>query len=238
MILIHTCSRCKKDYEIDSVPSEHSICPDCWIGDKPEFQEFKKIPRLSRDMVVTEKIDGTNGLICITDSGLIFAGSRNRWLWNSSQAEVHNDNHGFAKWVKENKEELMKLGPGFHYGEWWGSGIQRGYGLEKGEKRFSLFNTGRWIDYTGVATELKEGDTRQFCPKCCYVVPILYQGPFCTVAIQACVNRLKRDGSVAVSGFMKPEGVVVYHVAAGKYFKKTIENDEFPKGAQGGPQSS
>ena len=27
-----------------------------------EFQEFNKIPRLSRDIIITEKIDGTNAL--------------------------------------------------------------------------------------------------------------------------------------------------------------------------------
>ena len=34
------------------------------------------------------------------------------------------------------------LVPGRHFGEWWGSGIQRGYGLD--EKTFSLFNAYRW----------------------------------------------------------------------------------------------
>jgi len=35
------------------------------------FQEFPKIPRLNREMIVTEKIDGTNGQIIITDDGRI-----------------------------------------------------------------------------------------------------------------------------------------------------------------------
>lgn len=211
MILIHTCSRCKKDYEIDSVPSEHSICPDCWIGDNPKFQEFKKIPRLSRDITITEKIDGTNGVIVITDTGLIFAGSRNRWLWNSTQAEIHNDNMGFARWVKENKDELMKLGVGFHYGEWMGQGIQRTYGLK--EKRFYLFNTSRWTD-------------ESIRPKCCYVVPILYKGMLDGHKIDEVMDELRWHGSTAIQGFMKPEGIVIYHSTARQYFKKTLENDE------------
>ena len=51
---------------------------------------------------------------------------------------------GFARWVETNRERLITLlGPGLHFGEWWGSGIQRGYGLTKGDKRFSLFNVER-----------------------------------------------------------------------------------------------
>jgi hypothetical protein len=237
MILTHTCSRCKKDYNADSVPGEHDICPDCWIGDSPEFQDFRKIPRFSREITITEKIDGTNGVICITDSGLIFAGSRTRWLWNSTQAEIHNDNQGFARWVKENREELMKLGPGFHYGEWWGSGIQRAYAMRNGEKRFSLFNTNRWIDPIALKMRgeyheqyLSEqkliNKNLEFCPECCFVVPVLYRGPLEENAIYFALEQLKREGSVAMPGFMDPEGIVIYHSAARMYFKKTIENDE------------
>ena len=80
----------------------------------PEFVPFPKIPRLHKECVVTEKIDGTNGLIYITDDGDMFIGSRNRWLSEDS------DNFGFHRWASENHDELMKLGPGRHHGEWWG----------------------------------------------------------------------------------------------------------------------
>jgi hypothetical protein len=33
----------------------------------PSFEEFQKIPRLRRDCVITEKIDGTNAQIYISD---------------------------------------------------------------------------------------------------------------------------------------------------------------------------
>jgi len=85
------------------------------------FEKFKKIARYSREIVVTEKIDGTNGIIYIPpDSSFIKAGSRNQWL-----APGRQDNLGFAAWVFQNREDLMSLGPGYHYGEWWGKGIQR-----------------------------------------------------------------------------------------------------------------
>jgi hypothetical protein len=174
-----------------------------------EFRGFPKIPRLKRGMVITEKIDGTNGLIAIDEDGAFRVGSRTRWI------TPEDDNFGFARWAYERRDELMELGPGFHYGEWWGQGIQRRYGLQ--EKRFSLFNVGRW-------------NTDNPSPACCWVVPILDQGDFNTYAIEVALTRLREEGSAAAPGFMKPEGVIVYHVASRSYFKRTLEKDEEPKG--------
>jgi hypothetical protein len=173
-----------------------------------EFVKFKKIPRLSREIVITEKIDGTNGVIYIGEDGEFLVGSHTRWI------TPENDNHGFAKWCLENKEELLKLGKGFHYGEYWGQGINRNYGLK--EKRFSLFNTAKWSD------DLVR-------PKCCYVVPILYTGIFDTEIINGVLQQLKMTGSNAAPGFIKPEGICIYHTVGKIYFKKTIINDDKPK---------
>lgn len=175
-----------------------------------EFLEFPKIARLAREIIVTEKIDGSNGVIYVGEDGEVLAGSRSQWL-------IGTDNFGFAKWVHEHKDELRSLGPGRHYGEWWGSGIQRGYGLPKGEKRFSLFNTSKWTDAT-------------VRPACCHVVPILYVGPFETEAVENCLRMLKESGSFASRGFMKPEGVVIFHPQGNVGFKKTIEKDGEWKG--------
>jgi hypothetical protein len=41
---------------------------------------------------------------------------------------------------------------------------------------------------------------------------------------------MKEQGSRAATGFMKPEGVVVFHVSGNVGFKKTIEKDDEPKG--------
>jgi hypothetical protein len=164
---------------------------------------------LSRDIVITEKIDGTNAIIYIGEDGEFLVGSRTRWI------TPEKDNYGFAKWAYANKEELLKLGAGTHYGEWWGQGIQRNYGLT--EKRFSLFNTERWFD-------------ESVSPKCCGVVPVLYKGEFDTDYVEGVLEHLELTGSIAATGFMKPEGVVIYHTASRSYFKKTIENDEKPKG--------
>jgi hypothetical protein len=173
-----------------------------------DFVSFPKMPRLSREIIVTEKIDGTNAQVFVSDDGLeIRAGSRTRWI------TPDDDNFGFARWVEQNREELLTLGPGRHFGEWWGGGIQRGYGLK--EKRFSLFNVSRW----------ESGR-----PACCHVVPTLYRGIFNEDAIEKCLDDLRFFGSVAAPDFMRPEGVVVFHVAGGFGFKKTIEKDDQPKG--------
>ncbi len=41
--------------------------------------------------------------------------------------------------------------------------------------------------------------------------------------------QLATYGSKAAPGFMKPEGIVVYHVAAKQQFKITFEHDGVPK---------
>jgi len=229
------------------------------------FVEFKKIPRLSRDVIITEKLDGSNGQICIfsletikkelpddyargewfekyclyahpenphveeKDNLYLFAASRNRWLNVGKQ----NDNHAFAYWVKEHACDLVMLGEGRHFGEYYGKSIQRGYGLE--EKRFALFNVSKWAKrkegvYLNDLREKTNNPKLEYCPDCCEVVPILYDGLFDTNVVDYYLDILAGLGSVAVPGFMKPEGICVYHTAAGQYFKKTIENDEKHKG--------
>lgn len=173
-----------------------------------DFVEFPKIGRLSREVIVTEKIDGTNGVVSIGDDGTFRVGSRTRWIIPG------DDNYGFAAWAFAHRDELMQLGPGSHYGEWWGLGIQRGYGLK--EKRWSLFNVSRWGDAT-------------VRPPCCGVVPVLWRGDFDTGSIATVMKDLEQVGSAVSPGFMKPEGIVIYHQQANVLFKKTFEKDDAGK---------
>lgn len=174
-----------------------------------EFQEFPKIARLKRTITVTEKLDGTNACIAIGPNGEFMTQSRNRIIIPG------DDNYGFAAWAYERKDDLLKLGEGYHYGEWWGKGIGRGYGLA--EKRFSLFNTARWN---------KDNPNR---PVTCHVVPVLATHEDFSV-IDTQIQRLQTLGSVAAPGFMRPEGVVVFHSASRSLFKVTIEKDAEFKG--------
>lgn len=174
-----------------------------------DFEAFPKIPRLTRECVITEKLDGTNAQVFISDDlSEVAFGSRNRWI------TVENDNYGFARWATENLDELKKLGPGRHYGEWWGLGIQRTYGLK--EKRFTLFNVGRWENET--------------LPACVSLVPVLYRGEFHDTAINHALANLRDGGSVAAPGFMDPEGIVIYHTQSKSLYKKTLNGDETYKG--------
>ena len=166
------------------------------------FESFTRIPRLKRHCVISEKIDGTNAQVYVGEDGTVLAGSRNRWI------TPYDDNYGFARWVADHAEELRTLGPGRHFGEWWGAGIQRRYGLS--EKRFSLFNAGRWSSER---------------PACCHVVPVLYEGQFTTTAVDDVLASLSAKGSVAAPGFMQPEGVVVYVTASRQLYKVTLGGD-------------
>ena len=208
-----------------------------------EFQPFPKMARLKRAVVITEKIDGTNAAIRIVDSRTdhlfsehdaeafiakvevdggylgFLAQSRNRFL------TPEKDNYGFAGWVQHNAVELAELGEGIHFGEWWGMGIQRNYGLK--ERRFSLFNSGRWVNLS--ADWLEEADGRTQAPACCHVVPVLAHQDLSDTNVDRVLDMLRKQGSVAAPGFMRPEGIVVYHTHAKTYFKRTLENDEMGK---------
>lgn len=177
------------------------------------FREFQKIPRLYREVVVTEKIDGTNACVVVGEDGTIRAQSRSRFI------TPKDDNYGFAKWVQEHADVLIQLGPGYHYGEWWGQGVNRGYGLT--EKRFSLFNVTRW------------GEAR---PWCCHVVPVIEKGEakHGFAVVDAALQRLRTFGSYAAPGFNKPEGVIAFHTQGNLLFKATLERDEEWKGKQRG----
>lgn len=43
------------------------------------------------------------------------------------------------------------------------------------------------------------------------------------------LQKLRAEGSMAAPGFMRPEGVVVFHGHSGTLFKVTLEKDEVPK---------
>lgn len=222
--------------------------------DEIKFEAWPKIYRF-RLMIVSEKIDGTNAAVGVSmfDRGshaklgvkipegctlvngpdveaLVYAQSRKRRI------TPEKDNFGFAKWVAENAYMLAAiLGPGKHFGEWWGQGIQRGYGLN--EKRFSLFNTSRWewlnnpvakAQYIKDVTDQWGDKIEQELafPSQLGVVPVLLQHEFSTAKIDEALEQLENVGSVASPGFKPPEGVVVFEPQSGYLHKKTLGGDE------------
>lgn len=198
-----------------------------------EFEAWPKTARIFRDVVITEKLDGTNAAIGIrpldpdsspssfpnavrvdTEDGsyAVYAQSRKRII------TPDQDNYGFAGWVHSNAFELLKvLGPGLHFGEWWGAGIQRRYGQEG--KTFSLFNTEKWRDLNKGLGSARINS-----------VPVLYEGEFSTFRVRAALKQLEYYGSVAAPGFPKPEGICIFHTGSRTVTKATIENDSIGKG--------
>jgi hypothetical protein len=193
-----------------------------------EFKEWPKTPRLLRNITITEKIDGTNAAIGIIPSDDyndpnimahvaldgdvfgVYAQSRKRLITPGKST----DNYGFAGWVQQNAAELVALlGEGLHYGEWWGAGIQRKYGMPT--KQFSLFNTAR---HAQLETTLNLS-----------VVPVLYEGPNDTAAVTAALESLRTNGSLAAPGFMNPEGICIYQAASRQISKVTLDKEDAGK---------
>ncbi len=201
----------------------------------PEFHAWGKTTRVDSPVVVTEKIDGTNGVIFVDpETHNVWAGSRNRWLvgitesgyqmWQSPKMDVAAtpavDNYGFGQYVCDNHQALAHLlGDGHHYGEWWGQGIARGYA--QNVKRFQVFDVRHsadpgWDDAAWQAARLG-------------TVPVMYEGPMDHVAIDICSSTLLKRGSVIAPGYMHPEGLVVRFDHNGVRFKKVLDKVGPPK---------
>lgn len=157
-----------------------------------------------KTVVFEHSQDFYNKVIAYTESLDLVCGSRTRWI------APGDDNFGFAEMVHEHKQEFIeKLGPGRHYGEWAGPGINSGEGLTK--KTFVLFDHWRY-------------PAERPLPPNTIVVPVLYSGEFDLSKIEECMNDLKTNGSKLVAGFMAPEGVVVR--VMGNRFKVVFQAED------------
>lgn len=171
-----------------------------------EFKPWPKIPRGTPfNAIITEKMDGTNSCIIIQDGKIIGVQSRKRLITSGKET----DNYGFAGWVERNEEELLKLGDGYHYGEWAGLGIQKNpHALD--EKKFFLFNTERW------------NPNNPNVPDCCSVVPILFQGEMDASTIP----RIMAEQLANAKEGETPEGIIVYYKSMRTMSKHTHKYSE------------
>lgn len=166
-----------------------------------EFKAWPKIQRLKpHDIIITEKMDGTNACIIVENSEVVGCQSRKRLL------SLDEDNFGFANWVEKNKEELAKFGDGYHYGEWVGPGIQKNPHNLK-EKTFYSFNVFR--------------DDKDSLPCGCKTVPILYKGVYDLDIIRDQLYNLK---TLSAEQGYKAEGIIIYNLTYKYYEKITFEN--------------
>ncbi|THV39662.1 RNA ligase family protein [Glycomyces buryatensis] len=187
---------------------------------RDEHRKWPKTPRLTTPFVITEKLDGTNACVAISRLGdrdgvsaadldfpehygvtvafthgacfAVRAASRTRWI-----APGDRDNFGFAGWVRENAEALTVLGVGRHYGEWFGRGIQRGYGMSN--RCFALFDE-KWRNALPYGLPPNVG-----------VVPRVATaaGHELTKRVAWALDHLDKDGSYVGAPGAVAEGVVV-----------------------------
>lgn len=202
-----------------------------------EFVPWPKTPRLFREIIITEKIDGTNSAVIIQELDFdnadpnalaqvnvddvlyeVAAQSRNRLITPGKTT----DNYDFAAFVEKNAEALVRaLGVGHHFGEWWGEGIGKRYGeYVKNQRNFSLFNVDRYRD---VVLYLNDESGRSVLVE---PVPALFRGEFSEDAIRDIAGELLTNGSVAAPFAPKPEGIMIYHTQSKQVYKFTFDNND------------
>lgn len=212
-----------------------------------EFVKFPKISRWGSPFDITEKLDGTNGAVLIRSSSAY--DSEAEWInalsdslayvWHgdeeyvvSAQSRtrlitVDDDNYGFARWVTENAQTLVEdLGPGTHFGEWWGSKIQRAYGLTNGERYFSLFDRKRYGTLAVDGAWFNTNPLGFLTPKLRLVPLLAWGSEFGEDDLGETLCDLRNNGSWAVDSdpqFDRPEGVVVHFHHNGMRLKYILD---------------
>lgn len=167
-----------------------------------EFAKWPKTPRTNNNnVVITEKMDGTNACIVIRGGEIVAIQSRNRFI------KPGDDNMGFAHWVSQNAEALVELGDGYHFGEWCGPGIQKNPHMLE-QKEFYLFNVFR---------------PAETLPDIVKQVRVLYQGPFTDEVLNTTMSELWQHASEQQ---YVPEGVIVYSHATKSRSKMTFANSQ------------
>ena len=189
-----------------------------------EFVPWPKITRLrAARMAILEKIDGTNGAIHVHQAATKFEGSEAQ-LGEPFVAAVQSrkriitpesDNASFAAWVTETPNLAEALGPGVHFGEWAGPKVQKNpLGLD--ERCFFLFEWFKWPEERLATAQALVPQLR--------VVPVLFEGEYDPLAIQAVMNSLRLVGSRAVPHAAAAEGIVIH--LGGTMFKMTFCQDD------------
>lgn len=184
------------------------------------FKPFPKITRYTRPRLghITEKMDGTNACVIVEGGQVVGAQSRNRLLTSLSHNSFgepffqdHGENHGFAHWVKTNKDKLALLGDGYHYGEWCGPGIN-GNRHNLTEKVFYHFNPFRYRD-----TDFKEYEAG------ISFVRVLFEGEITDEVVK---RTAEAHWDSIHDVFYKPEGVMIYYHDFKTTLKFTYDNPE------------
>lgn len=199
-----------------------------------QFKPWGSTTRENKNKTITEKLDGTNACIVAQD-GKVTAQSRKRII------TPDDDNYGFARWVYDNAGALLDtLGYGYHYGEWYGEGIQKNpLGVEG--KRFALFHPTKYNEKNGYDLEKVDG---------LETVPLLHHGPCDVWTIPNIMQDLNIYGSkvkgaktqdmfssvpglegtsCVYSKAAKAEGIIIWNNETRTRTKMLLDNDAFHK---------
>lgn len=136
--------------------------------------------------------------------------------------------------MQDNKEELVDLlGEGYHYGEWWGQGIQRRYDMDR--KVFSLFNVNRWGELCNHDPDesicdvvpFKIFELQELLPtwnKSNQFMTYNDNAFFDDIIDEASLYFLKKSRAAEKYGknFTNPEGFMIFHDRLNSYFKVPI----------------
>jgi len=226
-----------------------------------QFKSWGSTPRFHKGLHITEKINGTNAGVSVqgfsighhvdhpvpSDAVLVFGPGVGEF--NAPEVEYlvraqsrkriitpQNDNFGFAKWVWDNADGLANLlGYGYHYGEWYGEGIQANP-LAVAGRRWALFNTWHWHG-KGNLERLVDADIPGLT-----LVPVLHDeqrdGPADWMTIPKALELLQVHGSQA-TGFMTlpnsnkmdfyvegAEGIIVWQRDTRQRYKILLREDD------------
>jgi hypothetical protein len=178
-----------------------------------DFVPYPKTPRLKRSIVITEKIDGTNAQVVITRAGIHEAVGDHVV---ETLADTLNFDFRFemrvgsrTRWITPGKST-----DNFGFAGWCRDNADELFKLGEGQ------HFGEWYG---------QGSHNPNTPACCEVVPVL---SLCELTgVDDILQTLREEGSCAVPGWMKPEGIIVFHSASSQVFKVLLENDAVPKGS-------
>jgi len=172
-----------------------------------EFVKWRSIKRPEKNtIIITEKMDGTNGCIIIKDGIIIGVQSRTKLL------SIDDDNYGFFAWCAEHAAHIIDvLGDGRHYGEFCGPGINKNR-HDLGQRAFFIFNT---FVYPTI-------------PESAYIkkIDLIYTGKYSDLEIRKASFYINLRGMRF--GYC-PEGFVVFYEAFGGYIKHITRSTDMRK---------
>ncbi len=168
----------------------------CKYTDVERYENFSDVFKEGEEVIVTEKIHGSNLRVSKNDNNL-FVGGHN-WMWKETERNLYwkaIKQNGFDKILLEKLPDKLIL-----FGEVYGKKVQTlQYGLDTQKIVFyDAFQNERYFDWDEFIELMKEIDLSD------NIVPALYRGGYD-------LNKIKElaQGNTLLSGNHLKEGVIV-----------------------------